>query len=80
MQILYNKYQINLNWLICGSGNMYAREYNSNELVLNEPRLDYGLQIGSEGWKEALNAKDELIEMQKNEIKRLKEKCGEINI
>jgi transcriptional regulator with XRE-family HTH domain len=77
MQILYNKYKINLNWLICGGGKMYANEHSSNEAALSEPYAEYGLYVNSDGWKEALRAKDELIEMQKSEIRRLKVKCGE---
>jgi hypothetical protein len=78
MQILYNKYKINLNWLICGSGNMYARDEKISDIILNEPPLNYGVSSGHEGWREALRAKDELIEMQKNEINRLKAKFGEM--
>jgi transcriptional regulator with XRE-family HTH domain len=76
MQILYTRFQINLNWLICGTGKMYLRDLNA-PTTINEPNEDYGLYDNYEAWKEALKAKDELIGMQRNEIKRLKEKCGE---
>lgn len=80
MQNLHNKFHINLNWLICGSGKMYIKDYGNANEVLNEPSSSYSSLKDIDIWKDAIKAKDELIEMQKNEIKRLKEKCGETDL
>lgn len=77
MQVLYGRFHINLNWLVCGGEKMYTKNYLQSPENLNEPMSDYGISGAFNPWKEAINAKDELIEMQKAEIKRLKVKCGE---
>jgi len=70
--ILHNKYGINLNWLICGSGKMKLTE-SVNTNVVNEPPSDYGLKAAYEAQKELLKYKDE-------EIARLKECCKMVEV
>jgi transcriptional regulator with XRE-family HTH domain len=77
MQVLHSKFHINLNWLICGSEKMYMKNYLKSTDSLNEPMADYGVSAVPDPWQEAVKAKDELIDMQRAEIKRLKVKCGE---
>lgn len=64
---LHHKCDIDLNWLICGSGKMKLTE-SVNTNMVNEPQADYGLKAAYEAQRELLKYKDE-------EIARLKECC-----
>jgi transcriptional regulator with XRE-family HTH domain len=63
--VLHNKYGINLNWLICGSGKMKLTE-NVNTNYVNEPPPEYG-----NIYKELAEERKKVIDMQAAEIERL---------
>jgi transcriptional regulator with XRE-family HTH domain len=75
LDILGTKLQINLNWLICGMGKMYA-SFSGYEL--NEPGALYGKDIHT---KDVLieTLQDQVIFLKEDNL-RLKKKCGEVQV
>jgi transcriptional regulator with XRE-family HTH domain len=72
LQNIHNKYGINLNWLICGSGKMKMNESDNN--ILEEPVSVYGnnrmLELYEENrslLKENAKLKEELLVAKKTE-------------
>lgn len=73
--VLHNKYGINLNWLICGSGKMKLTE-NVQTNIVNEPKAGYGNNV----YKELAEERKKIIELQAAEIARLNECCKMVEI
>jgi Predicted transcriptional regulators len=72
---LHNKLNININWLLCGSGRMKIEESVINEL--NEPLSQYGLRIDIDSMKETIVTQKKLIAALEREIEDLKSHSGD---
>lgn len=68
LEKLHNKYEINLNWLICGAGKMKLSE---SALQVNEPQAEYG---NNNAWKQLAEERKERIEELKKQIEQLESK------
>lgn len=68
MEILVNKYAINLNWLICGAGKMKLSE---SAMQVNEPQAEYG---NNDVWKQLAEERKERIEELKKQVQTLEAK------
>jgi transcriptional regulator with XRE-family HTH domain len=76
--VLHKKFQVNLNWLICGTGLIKYDYQDAEQLNALKPDTETNLKLLLESQRETIEAQKGTIESQKQIITSLKERLAEV--